>query len=66
MELSRSVFKRENWVGNIDLGIIKGYNWLTPGKVFIESKEDLGLNSKEHQNLRYEKPIANAEESSER
>lgn len=36
MELSRSVFKMENWVGDIDLGVIKGYNWPTPDKVFIE------------------------------
>lgn len=61
MDLSRSLFKRENLVGDIDLGVIKGYNWPSPEKVFIESKEDLGLNSKEHQHLRDEKPIAKAE-----
>lgn len=61
MDLSRSLFKRENLVGDIDLGVIKGYNWPSPEKVFIENKEDLGLNSEEHKHLRGEKPIAKAE-----
>lgn len=50
MELFRSLFKRGNWAGVIDLGVIKGYNWSSSEKVFIESEEGLGLNSKEMRN----------------
>ena len=56
MELSRSLFKRENWVGDIDLRVIKEYNWSSPEKVFVESKEGFGLSSKEHQHLHMRNP----------
>lgn len=52
MDLSGSLSKRENWAAVIVLRVIKEYNWSNPEKVFIESKEGLGLDPKVHQLLK--------------